>query len=163
MDKPEPAGVLWTIGHSNIPIERLIELLRMYEITLVADVRTAPYSRYSPQFNRAELPRSLSVAGIAYAFYGRELGGKPEDPALRGPHGLPDYDAIAATPLYQEGLARLMAQGAARRTAFMCSEGDPMQCHREKLVARSLRAVGWEVRHILLQGTIQGEVQTSLW
>jgi len=163
VDKLEPAGVLWTIGHSNIAIERLMELLGMYEITLIADVRTAPYSRYSPQFNRDELSSSLSASGIAYAFFGRELGGKPEDPTLRGPHGLPDYDAIAATPLYQEGLARLMALGAERRTAFMCSEGDPMQCHREKLVARSLRAAGWEVRHILPNGTIPSEAQPSLW
>src|SRR5579863_2966404 len=114
---------LWSIGHSNHSIERFLQLLRDHQIALLADVRTAPYSRHWPQFNREDLARSLQAAGIAYVFLGRELGGKPEDTSLRGPRGLPDYDAIAATPLYQEGLARLMALGAEQRVAFMCSEG----------------------------------------
>jgi uncharacterized protein (DUF488 family) len=158
-----PPGELWSIGHSNLSSERLVALLRMHAVTLLADVRTAPYSRHWPQFNREELARTLKSAGIGYVFLGRELGGKPEDPALRGPHGLPDYAAIAATALYQEGLARLMALGARERTAFMCSEGDPAHCHRERLVAGSLRADGWQVHHILSDGTIQGEVQRTLW
>jgi uncharacterized protein (DUF488 family) len=156
-------GELWSIGHSNASIEHFIALLRRHQIAALADVRTAPYSRHWQQFNKEALERSLRGARIEYVFLGRELGGKPEDTALRGPKGLPDYDAIAATALYKAGLARLMALGRERRTAFMCSEGDPMHCHREKLVARSLRAEGWTVRHILQDGTILGEVQASLW
>jgi uncharacterized protein (DUF488 family) len=156
-------GALWSVGHSNASIERLIELLRLHGIVALADVRTAPYSRHWPQFNREALAASLKRASIEYTFLGAELGGKPDDPALRGPQGLPDYDAIAATPLYEAGLRRLMELGAARPTAFLCSEGDPMQCHREKLIGRSLRAAGWHVRHILPDGSIQGEVQASLW
>jgi uncharacterized protein (DUF488 family) len=157
------AGTLWSIGHSNLSIERFLALLAAHQIMLLADVRTAPYSRHWPHFNREELARSLQAAGIDYIFLGRELGGKPEDAALRGPRGLPDYDAIAATPRYQEGLARLMALGQERRVAFMCSEGDPAHCHRERLVAWSLRAAGWRVAHILSDGSVQGEVQASLW
>ena len=158
-----PPGELWSIGHSNLSSDQFVALLRAHAIALVADVRTAPYSRHWPQFNREELARTLKAAGVEYVFLGRELGGKPEDPTLRGPSGAPDYDAIAATPLYREGLARLAALGRERRTAFMCSEGDPAHCHRERLVARSLRAAGWQVHHILSDGTIQGEVQASLW
>jgi uncharacterized protein (DUF488 family) len=124
-------------------------------------VRSAPYSRFWPQFNREELARSLAAAGIQYVFLGRQLVGKPDDPALRGPHGQPDY--APSPPRYQDGLARLMACGAEWRTAFVCSEGDPAHCHRERLVARSLRAAGWRVHHILGDGTLQGEVQSSLW
>jgi uncharacterized protein (DUF488 family) len=156
-------SVIWTVGHSNMSIERFLELLRAHEIELLVDVRTAPYSRHWPQFSRDALARSVQADGISYLFLGRELGGKPNDPALRGPHGLPDYDAIAATPLYQEGIARLNVLAHERRTAFMCSEGDPAQCHRERLVARTLRAQGWQVRHILTDGTIQQEAQASLW
>ena len=162
-DAAQPPGDLWSIGHSNLAIERFIELLRAHAIALLADVRTAPYSRHWPQFNREDLAHSLQAAGITYVYLGRELGGKPEDPALRGPHGLPDYDAIAATALYQAGLAQLRACAARGRTAFMCSEGDPAHCHRERLVARSLRAAGWRVHHILTDGSIQREVQASLW
>jgi uncharacterized protein (DUF488 family) len=155
-------GELWSIGHSNHTIERFIELLRAHQVKVLADVRTAPYSRYSPQFNRDELARGMKEAGIEYVFLGRELGGKPEDPALRGPHGLPDYDAIAATAFFKAGLARLTALGTERRTAFMCSEGDPAQCHRERLVARSLRAAGWRVHHILSDGTLRQEMRATL-
>lgn len=157
------AGELWSVGHSNLPVERFIALLRQHEIAVLVDVRTAPYSRHWQQFNREELAASLKAAGIRYVYLGRELGGKPEDPRLRGPHGLPDYDAIAATPLYRQGLERLMAEGHQQHTAFMCSEGDPAHCHRERLVARSLRAAGWHVFHILSDGSIQGEVQAALW
>lgn len=156
-------GELWSIGHSNGTVEHFVELLRQHRIAALADVRTAPYSRHWLQFNKEALERSLRAAGIEYAYLGRELGGKPEDPSLRGPHGLPDYDAIAATPLYKAGLERLKALGAQRRTAFMCSEGDPAHCHRERLVARSLRAQDWTVHHILQNGTILGETQASLW
>jgi len=162
-DAQDAPGVVWTIGHSNMSIERFLELLCAHEIELLVDVRTAPYSRHWPQFSRDALARSAQVNDVAYLFLGRELGGKPDDPALRGPHGLPDYDAIAATPLYQEGIARLTALARERRTAFMCSEGDPAQCHRERLVARTLRAEGWQVRHILTDGSIQQEAQASLW
>jgi uncharacterized protein (DUF488 family) len=157
------AGELWSIGHSNLSVERLIVLLTAHHIALLADVRTMPYSRRWPQFNREDLARSLKVTGIGYVYLGRELGGKPEDPALRGPHGMPNYDAIAATPLYQEGLARLMALGHEQRVACVCSEGDPARCHRERLIARSLRGAGWQVHHILGDGSIQGEAQASLW
>jgi uncharacterized protein (DUF488 family) len=160
-DVQDAPGVIWTIGHSNMSIERFQELLRAHEIELLVDVRTAPYSRHWPQFSRDALARSVQVGGVAYLFLGRELGGKPDDPTLRGPHGLPDYDAIAATPLYQEGIARLEALAREQRTTFMCSEGDPAQCHRERLVARTLRAQGWQVRHILTDGSIQQEAQAS--
>ncbi|HEY7093440.1 MAG TPA: DUF488 domain-containing protein [Ktedonobacterales bacterium] len=162
-DSQDSTGVIWTIGHSNMSIERFLELLRAHEIELLVDVRTAPYSRHWPQFSRDALARSVEADGITYLFLGRELGGKPDDPALRWPHGLPDYDAIAATPLYQEGIKRLTDLACKRRTAFMCSEGDPAQCHRERLVARTLRAEGWQVRHILTDGSIQQEAQASLW
>jgi uncharacterized protein (DUF488 family) len=158
-----PPGELWSIGHSNLNIERFTDLLRQHDVALLADVRTAPFSRHWPQFNREDLARSLQAARIAYVFLGRELGGKPDDAALRGPRGVPDYDAIAATARYQAGLARLMDLGARQRVAFMCSEGDPARCHRERLIARSLRAAGWRVHHILSDGAIQGETQATLW
>lgn len=158
-----PPDTLWSIGHSNHSIETFIGLLRRHDILQIADVRTAPYSRLWPQFNRDDLAIQLKSSNVAYHFLGRELGGKPDDKTLRGPTGLPNYDAIAATSLYRAGLERLKALGAERRTAFLCSEADPAHCHREKLVARSLRAEGWRVLHILGDGTIQSEVQTSLW
>ena len=124
-DSQDSTGAIWTIGHSNMSIERFLELLRAHEIELLVDVRTAPYSRHWPQFSRDALARSVQADGITYLFLGRELGGKPDDPALRGPHGLPDYDAIAATPLYQEGIKRLTASGARTENRLYVQRGRP--------------------------------------
>src|SRR5215510_7206687 len=100
---------LYSIGHSNVPVERLIALLDQHAITTLCDVRSAPYSRYNPQFNRESLADALRSAAIAYRFMGDTLGGKPADAGLRTEDGaLPDYDKIAAAPAFLRGLADLI-------------------------------------------------------
>src|SRR5262245_7823642 len=95
-------AAVYTIGHSNHPIERFIELLRGAGITAVADVRSVPNSRRWPQFGRERLQRSLAEAGIAYVYLGAELGGRPADPALLS-DGKPDYQRMAATSAFGAG------------------------------------------------------------
>src|SRR3954470_9661437 len=86
-----PPTTLYSIGHSNVAVERLIELLNQHSIATLCDVRSAPYSRYNPQFNRETLAASLRPTGIVYHFMGDTLGGKPADGALRTEDGaLPD-------------------------------------------------------------------------
>ena len=46
---------LYTIGHSNHSIDRFIQLLDENGIMILVDVRSAPYSRYNPQFNKEDL------------------------------------------------------------------------------------------------------------
>jgi uncharacterized protein (DUF488 family) len=152
---------LYTIGHSNIPTEEFLDLLSRHSVEVLVDVRTAPYSRYCPQFNRAALQQAIEAAGLRYCFEGKALGGKPEDETLRGDDGAPNYDKIAASELYQEGLSQLLALAAEQCVAIMCSEAHPLQCHREKLIARSLRAGGVEVLHILPDGSAVGVAQPT--
>src|SRR5688572_4658204 len=97
---------LFTIGHSNIPLDLFLERLHRHGVEVLVDVRTAPYSRYCPQFNGPELRRAIEVAGLHYRFAGQELGGKPPEEELRGENGAPDYDKIAVTERYLEGLQR---------------------------------------------------------
>jgi uncharacterized protein (DUF488 family) len=154
---------LYTIGHSNISTEEFLDLLSRHGVEVLVDVRTAPYSRYCPQFNRAALQPAIEAAGLRYCFEGKALGGKPEDERLRGDDGTPDYDKIAASDLYQEGLSQLVALAAEQCIAIMCSEAHPAQCHREKLIARSLRAGGVEVLHIMPDGSAVGVAQPTLF
>ncbi len=154
---------LFTIGHSNIQIEEFLELLRRHGVEMLVDVRTAPYSRYCPQFNRAALQRALEAAGLCYHYDGEALGGKPADENLRREDGTPDYDKIAGSAVYQDGLERLEALAAAQRVAIMCSEADPDRCHREKLIARSLRARGVKVTHIRPDGSAAPIAQATLF
>ena len=146
--------VIYTLGHSNLSLEEFLALLRRHAISLVVDVRSEPYSGFSPHFTRGALEPAITAAGFAYRFAGATLGGKPKDPALLGPRGVPDYDSIAAQPSFHRALEHLCALAERQAVALVCSEGDPMQCHREKLLARELRARGVEVRHILGDGSI---------
>lgn len=146
---------LYSIGHSNVPVERLIALLEQHAIMTVCDVRSAPYSRYNPQFNREALARSLRPAGITYRFMGDTLGGKPADSALRTDDGaLPDYARIAASPAFLRGIEQLIALGTRAPTAFMCSEADYRSCHRHKLITPALIERAVIVWHIIPDGSL---------
>ncbi|MBS1827639.1 MAG: DUF488 domain-containing protein [Acidobacteria bacterium] len=131
----------YTIGHSTHPIEHFLALLNTHQIAAIADVRSAPFSRRHPQFTRSNLERSLHTAGIAYHFFGRELGARSEDPSCYV-NGKVQYERIAETALFQQGLARLIALlPGATPLAILCAEKDPLQCHRTILVARHLNGV----------------------
>ncbi|HJZ49068.1 MAG TPA: DUF488 domain-containing protein [Roseiflexaceae bacterium] len=144
---------LYSIGHSNVAAERIIALLEQHGIRTLCDVRSAPYSRYNPQFNREALAESLRAAGITYRFMGDTLGGKPADAAPRTEDGaLPDYVRIAASPGFQRGIDQLLALGASTPTAFMCGEADYRGCHRHRLIAPALIERGAIVWHILPDG-----------
>jgi len=145
---------VYTIGHSNHSIEKFIELLSAHSVTEVADVRSQPYSRLNPQFNRERLWTDLSKAGIAYAFLGRELGARPQDPNCYV-NGRVEYDLLARTPLFQEGLARLVQDADSHRIALMCAEKDPLTCHRAILVCRHLLLHGVGAQHILEDGRVE--------
>jgi uncharacterized protein (DUF488 family) len=131
--------MLFTIGHSNHSLDYFIELLHSYDITAVADVRSAPYSRYVMHFNKGEIEQTLRREGIRYIFMGDIIGGKPSDRSLYAPDGTVQYDALARLPTFQVGLDRLL-KGLADgwRIGIMCAEEDPGKCHRHLLIAREM-------------------------
>jgi uncharacterized protein (DUF488 family) len=152
----EDSVTLYSIGHSNVTVERLIDLLARHRITTLCDVRSAPYSRYNPQFNRETLADRVQRAGLAYRFMGDTLGGKPTDGALRTEDGAaPDYAKIAVSAGFARGLDQLIALGARGPTAFMCSEADYHVCHRHRLIAPALIERGVVVWHILPDGSLE--------
>ncbi len=114
----------------------------------IADIRTAPRSRFSPQFNKDALAAALAARGVEYIFLGKELGGRPQSQALYT-DGVADYDKMAAAPEFRLGLERLIEVAARRSVAAMCSEADPIECHRCLLVGRALAEQRADVRHIL--------------
>ncbi len=146
--------MIYTIGHSNHTIERFLDLLSLHQITAVADVRSSPYSRHNPQFNRETLKHSLTQHDIRYVFLGEELGARSKDRACYD-RGKVVYARLAATSLFQEGLRRLKSGLNDFRIAVMCAEKDPLDCHRTILVARQLAASGIEVVHILESGSLE--------
>ena len=147
---------IFTIGHSNHEIEAFLRLLESQSIEVLADVRSSPYSRMVPQFNREPLRAVLQRAGVKYAFMGDSLGGKPNDPTCFK-DGQVQYDRVARLPAFSWGLDRLMRGVESHRIALMCAEKDPIMCHRMLLVSRSLFERGIDVRHILADGGLESQ------
>ena len=145
---------VYTIGHSTHTHEQFLGLLRQHAITAVAAVRSSPYSRYNPQFNRENLQNALSEAGIAYRFLGEELGARSDDPTCYE-DGKVRYDRLAETAAFQRGLQRVRSGMKEHRIALMCAEKEPLECHRTILVSRHLAAQGIDVQHIHMDGTLE--------
>lgn len=146
--------VLYTLGHSTHTAEKVIELLRQHGVTAVADVRSQPYSRMNPQFNREAFCSRLKDAGLAYVFLGRELGARSEDRACYE-NGKVQYDRLARTPLFAAGLERILRGMRTMTIALMCAEKDPLTCHRAILVCRHLAERGVKIAHILEDGRLE--------
>lgn len=145
---------VFTIGHSNHPIEKFIELLRLHRVDALADARSVPASRFNPQFNRKILAESLKKADIAYVFLGRELGARSEDPSTYE-NGQVQYRKLATTPLFLAGIERVEQGARKHRIALMCAEKDPLDCHRTLLVSRALERDDVAVTHILADGALE--------
>lgn len=150
-------STVYTVGHSNHPMETFLDLLKGQDIEVLIDTRSSPFSRYSPQFNRDGLKAALQEAGVKYGFYGRQLGGRPEDEDLYDEDGRVVYSQVAKTFLFNEGLERLINGLSRFRTALLCSEENPSICHRRLLVSRVLFEQGISVLHIRGNGSVQSE------
>ncbi len=150
---------IYTIGHGNRKIDDFIYLLKKYEIELLVDVRTYPYSRFHTQFRQAALESTLDANDINYLFLGAELGGRPKDPALYT-NGRVDYAAVKQTALFHSGIEQveeLARQGV--RLALMCSEADQNHCHRKHMLTDKFVSDGLQVMHINKSGGVEIETR----
>ena len=152
-------GTVLTIGHSNHPLEVFLGLLARHRVTALADVRSAPYSRFNPHFNREPLAATLETRGIRYVYLGRELGGRSDHRSCYE-NGRIRYDRLARTDRFREGLGRVMHGVARHRIALMCAEKEPLDCHRTLLVGRALDSRGVKVEHILADGRLEPHADT---
>lgn len=146
--------VIHTIGHSNHSIEDFIALALVAGIDAIADVRSTPFSRRNPQFNRETLRAVLRERNIAYVWLGDGLGARPADPSLRHPDGGVDFVRLAASEAFARGIERVLDGAKRYRLALMCAERDPLDCHRTILVSRTLAARGVVPRHVLGDGRV---------
>ncbi|MGC9525129.1 MAG: DUF488 family protein [Limnospira sp.] len=149
---------LFTVGHSNHPIEPFISLLQQHGVTALADVRSHPHSRHLPHFNKAELTAALESQGIRYVFLGKELGARSGNPACYV-EGKAVYEKIAATDEFQAGLQRVISGLQTYNIALMCAEQDPLTCHRAILVCHHLKPFNLTINHILKTGELESHDQ----
>ncbi|SRR6266568_2729839 len=161
MTKPDtergaPPG-LYSIGHSNVALEALVDLLLWHSIDVVADVRTSPRSRYVPHFDAEPLRLALSQHAIKYVSLGKELGGRPDGDEFYDEQDHVLYGRVAATQTFQDGIERILKGAKDYRVALLCSEEDPTKCHRHLLIGRVLRDHGISLLHIRGDGRVQTE------
>jgi len=152
--------IIYTIGHSNLSMDRLIELLRSGAIETVIDIRTRPFSSYVPHFNRSNLEQTLKKEGIEYVFMGNTLGGYPRDPDCYihdtgRTKKTPDYTVMSTKDWFKQGLKAAIEIGQHKKVVLMCSEEDPGRCHRHHLISQSLAAKGVKVIHIRANGNLE--------
>ncbi|MDQ2809879.1 MAG: DUF488 domain-containing protein [Chloroflexota bacterium] len=152
---------IYTIGHSNQPLDEFLRLLLLHRLEVLVDVRSAPYSKYTTQFNSAPLKTSVTAAGCKYLYLGDELGGRPKGAAFYDAEGHVRYDRVAESPLFLAGITRVETGIARYRVALLCSEEDPTGCHRRLLVGRVLTGRGTTVCHIRGDGRLQAEAELA--
>jgi uncharacterized protein (DUF488 family) len=145
---------IFSIGHSNHSIDKFLSLLESSDINMVVDVRSAPFSRMFPQFNQETLKKSLSDASIGYLFLGDQIGGRSNDPDDYL-DGQVIYKALANKEAFKTGIERLKEGSAKYRIALMCSEKEPLDCHRTLLVSQALANSDIVVGHIHADGTVE--------
>src|SRR2546421_4608230 len=144
---------LFTIGHSTHTPEKFLELLRKHDITAIGDVRSSPFSAWTPHFNRTALEPTLKKAGVHYVFLGDELGARRLEREVYV-DGVARYERIAKLSAFQTGLERVRKGARKFRLALMCAEKDCLECHRTILVCRHLRR-DLGISHILEDGGIE--------
>lgn len=145
---------VFTIGHSTHSIDHFIELVTQHGISAIADVRSTPASRFAPQFNREALRRALAGVQIRYVFLGKELGARSTDPRCYI-DGKVQYGRLAQKPEFISGIDRLVDGASREKIAIMCTEKEPLECHRTVLVSRVLVEHGLQVSHIREDGSIE--------
>ncbi len=141
---------VYTIGHSTHSMECFTGLLKRYAIDVIVDVRSVPYSRYAEQFNQDELSRALAEQSIYYLYMGDSLGARHEEEELLFADGTVDFEKVQKTMKFQDGIVRILG-GVVKgyRVAIMCSEKNPLECHRFSMISRNLAKKGIRVVHIL--------------
>jgi len=154
MSKRHP---IFTVGHSNKQMEEIISWLKKNNIEVLADVRSIPYSQHVPQTNREAMQLALKNANIKYVFMGDQLGGRPADVDVKDNFGNYDYSELAATNRFREGLENLLKGAEEYTLCILCSEEDPVKCHRGLLISRELAKLGIEVWHIRHDGSIESQ------
>lgn len=162
--------MIFSIGHGNRDFNDFVKLLHEYEVEYLIDVRSSPYSKMFPVYNRETLSNLLKQNNIIYLYLGDVLGGLPKDPSCYIEYSDKnkeearkiDYSKIEKKEFFQNGLERLKtADAKGLKVAVMCSELHPEECHRSKLIGVALQKAGIIMKHIDKNGKIIDQIAVN--
>jgi uncharacterized protein (DUF488 family) len=154
-------NTIFTIGYSVFEINEFIEILKKFEINVIADVRSKPFSRYKPEYNRNSLVDSLKRENIKYVFLGEECGARISNPECYI-NGKANYSLIANTDSFKNCINILKEEMKKHIICLMCAEKDPVNCHRTILICRNLKDNLINIKHILSDGTLEDHSQLEI-
>lgn len=154
---------LYTIGYSGYKLESFFNELKKYAISVVIDVRSTPYSKHHPDYNKENLESSLKANGILYRNYAQEFGAQQKNRAFYSSRGYLDFDIFTKSNGFLSGIEKLCA-GMNKGYSFvlMCSEKDPLNCHRTIMVAREFNKSGYNIFHLLPENDKQSQNDIEL-
>lgn len=153
---------LYTIGHSIHPAPFFLNILLKHQINCIVDVRSIPYSKHVPQYNSSPLKRFLKKNNIYYVFMGKEFGARQTDKLLQNPTGYVDFEKVIAGNEFKNGIYRVKnGLNKGLTIAFMCTEKDPIDCHRTIMVARAFNELNYQILNIREDGTLENQDQIN--
>ena len=152
---------LYTIGYSPHSLESFIALLNHHGINAIADVRSIPFSKFKPDFNKETLSNFLKDNNMVYVFLGDQCGARFDDPACYK-NGKVDYNIISKHQKFQDGLNRIREGVKKYKVALMCAEKDPIYCHRMILICRNLKNDRIKIQHILNIDKVEDQFASEL-
>ena len=153
----DPRLLVLTVGHSNIELADFLALLHSAGVQAIADVRSDPGRVYREHFASGPLQAALRKTQIGYVLLGDGLGGRPRLPQHHDADGHARYDLMAEQPSFVVALDRVLSGARMQRVALMCSEENPLECHRRLLVGRALMDRGVDLQHLRADGSLVDE------
>lgn len=156
---------IYTIGHSNYDVSRLVEMLNKYHINCVVDIRGIPYSKYNIQYNKEAIQKTLHNLGFTYIYMAREFAAKRESKISYNKEGYADFRKVINEESFINGIERLkVGIHKGYRIVLLGAMQDPIRCHRSILVGRELEKYNFNVKHILHDYSIcnQREIENML-
>ena len=146
---------LYTVGCSTLSLDEFVRNLKQNNINVIADVRSVPYSHATPQFNREILKERLKRERILYGDFSKEFGARRSEPAVYEGNQV-SFERTKELPEFSEGIKRIQkGLSMGYSIALMCTEKNPLDCHRFSLVARGIyEKTGLLASHILSNGSV---------
>lgn len=139
--------MVYTFGHSILSLNLFFEVLSSFDIKYIYDIRSSPYSMYTPQFNAPELSKRCEKEGFNYSWLGKELGGKRTEDCVYIDNKV-SFDKVAELEIFKKGI-QTIKDNSQENIVLLCSESDPLKCHRFSLIGRQLLPQGVNLIHIL--------------
>ena len=156
---------IYTLGHSNYPFDKFIEILKKYDINCVVDIRSTPYSKYNTQYNKEFLHETLKNLGYTYIYMADEFGENRKTKVSYNDEGYADFDKVILEDEFKRGIERLKV-GCAKnyKIVLLGAMQEPIRCHRAILLGKELIKAGFDVKHIMHEGDlkVQSELEEQL-